>query len=66
VKLVVNGAVREIVRAGNIAELIDELGLPSPVTLVEYNGLALRQDEWPQQTLAEGDRVELMRIAAGG
>ena len=65
-KIVLNGEAREIARAANIAELIAELGLPAAVTLVEHNGLALRRDEWPERPLAEDDRVEIVRIVAGG
>ena len=65
-RITVNGEVREIARARNVAELIDELGLPAPATLVEHNGLALRREEWPSRLLAEGDIVELVRIVAGG
>jgi len=66
VKLVVNGEAREISRATNVAEMIDELGLPAPAILVEHNGLALRREEWPARALAEGDLIELVRIVAGG
>ena len=62
----VNGEARDVARARNVAELIDELGLPAPAILVEHNGLALRRDEWPSRPLAEGDLVELVRIVAGG
>ncbi len=62
----INGESRAITRATNITELIDELALPAPATLVEHNGLALRRDEWPARPLAEGDRIELIRIVAGG
>jgi thiamine biosynthesis protein ThiS len=64
--ITVNGEPREIVRAQNVAELVEELELPAPAILVEHNGLALRRDEWPSRPLAENDRVELVRIVAGG
>lgn len=64
--LTINGEAREIVRAIHVAELVEELGLPAPATLVEHNGLALRREEWPERRLAEGDRVEFIRIVAGG
>jgi sulfur carrier protein len=64
--ITINGEPREIARAQNVAELIDELGLPAPATLAEHNGLALRREEWPLRPLAEGDRIELVRIVAGG
>ena len=65
-KLLVNGESREIHRATNVAGLIDELGLLAPAILVEHNGLALRREEWAERTLAEGDRIELVRVVAGG
>ena len=64
--LSINGEPREIGRAVNVADLIEELALPAPATLVEHNGLALRRDEWSGRTLAEDDRIELVRIVAGG
>ncbi len=65
-KIAINGETREIERAGNVAELVEELALPAPAILVEHNGLALRRDEWPARTIADGDRIELIRIVAGG
>jgi thiamine biosynthesis protein ThiS len=34
--------------------------------LVEHNGLAVHRHEWAERLLAEGDRVELIRVVAGG
>ena len=64
--IAINGERREIGSAVNVAELIEELALPAPATLVEHNGLALRRDEWSGRALADGDRIELIRIVAGG
>jgi len=64
--ITLNGERREILQATNVAELIEELALPAPATLVEHNGLALRREEWPTRALTEGDRIELVRIVAGG
>jgi len=61
-----NGELREILTARTVAELVTELGLPGPTLLIEHNGIALRRDEWASQALAENDRIEMMRIAAGG
>ena len=65
-KIVLNGEPHEPTRALDIAALVAELALPAPALLVEHNGLALRRDEWPQHALAAGDRVEIVRIVAGG
>ena len=63
-KITINGEPREVVRAKNVAELIEELALPVPAILAEHNGLALRRNEWPSRALAEGDRIAF--INAGG
>ena len=62
----VNGEPRQIQHAQNVAELIDELALPAPAILVEHNGLALRREEWTARKITENDRIELVRIVAGG
>lgn len=49
-----------------IADLIERYQLPPQSILVEHNGLALHRHEWPQRSLAEGDRVEFIRVVAGG
>ena len=52
--------------AKTIAELIERYDLPPQSILVEHNGLALNRRDWPQRSLAEGDRIELIRVVAGG
>ena len=64
--LFVNGESRDCPEAANIAELVEKMGLPGPTLLIEHNGLALRREEWPVRAVSEGDRLEIMKIAAGG
>ncbi len=64
--LTINGEPREIEGASDVAELIVALGLPAPAMLVEHNGTALRREEWKGIRLADGDRLEIIRIVAGG
>ncbi len=61
----INGERLEI-RATDLESLFSELDLPAPLLLVEYNGTALSRSEWETVLLAEGDRLELMAVAAGG
>ena len=63
--LLVNGEVRAV-SARDVAELVVVLGMPPTVALVEHNGTALRRDEWTGSLLNEGDRIEVIRIVAGG
>ena len=65
-KLIINGEPREIYEAGTVPELLQVLGLPGPSLLIEHNGLALHRSEWPGRQLSDGDRLEFLRITAGG
>ena len=64
--IAVNGECLDIGEAKTIAELIDRYELPPQSILVEHNGLALLRDEWRERSLAEGDRIEFIRVVAGG
>ncbi len=61
-----NGEKREIARAASIAEMVEELALPALAVLIEHNGIALRREEWTDAKLNAEDRVEVLRIVAGG
>ena len=65
-KILLNGETVDAREAKTIAELTDRYQLPPQSILVEHNGLALHRHEWPQRALTEGDRVELIRVVAGG
>ncbi len=64
-KLVLNGHDREV-RATQVEELVAELGLPLAAALVEHNGTALLRSEWAESRLQDGDRLEIIRMVAGG
>ncbi len=64
-RIFLNGDAREIATAQTISALVTELGLPAAALLVEQNGLALHREEWNAE-LRHGDRVEIIRIVAGG
>ncbi len=63
-QIVLNGTAHATA-AETIAALVAELGFPKGTALVELNGTALRPDEWTAP-VNEGDRLELLRIVAGG
>ena len=64
-KLVLNGKDREV-NATHVETLVAELGLPLAAALVEHNGTALLRSEWAGTNLQEGDRLEIIRMVAGG
>jgi thiamine biosynthesis protein ThiS len=64
-KLVLNGKEREV-QATHVEELVAELDLPLAAALVEHNGTALLRSEWAKTNLQDGDRLEIIRMVAGG
>ncbi|MBA2586143.1 MAG: sulfur carrier protein ThiS [Chthoniobacterales bacterium] len=52
--------------AANVSELAEKFHFTPDSILVEHNGTALFQREWEFCALHEGDRVEFVRVAAGG
>lgn len=65
-KLSLNGELREVPGIQTLPDLIQALQLPATALLIEHNGLALLRAEWEGRPLAEGDRIEFLRITAGG
>jgi thiamine biosynthesis protein ThiS len=64
-RLVLNGQEREV-QATQVEDLVAELGLPLAAALVEHNGTALLRSEWAKINLQNGDRLEIIRMVAGG
>jgi thiamine biosynthesis protein ThiS len=64
-KIFVNGEVRETA-SDTLPDFVAELGLPPEMLLIEHNGTALLRSDWPAVSLSEGDRLEILRVAAGG
>ena len=65
-QIFVNGEARIVPASQSVADLIAGLSLPPQTTLVEHNGQALLRAEWPERRLAEGHRIEILRVVAGG
>ncbi len=64
-KLILNGTERDVC-ATQVENLVKELALPLAAALVEHNGTALFRSEWATTRLREGDRLEIIRMVAGG
>ena len=65
-KISINGESADARGAQTIAELVDRYELPPSTVLIEHNGLALHRKEWAERHLTEGDRIEVLRVVAGG
>ena len=61
-----NGDATDSRGAQTVADLVRRFELPPESVLIEHNGVALHRREWEGRPLAEGDRVEVIRVVAGG
>jgi thiamine biosynthesis protein ThiS len=62
----VNGERAEVSGLTTVAELASHYGLQPNSVLIEHNAVALHRREWSERKLAEGDRIEFVRVVAGG
>jgi sulfur carrier protein len=65
-RISLNGREADAGSAQTVAELIGHFELPPATVLIEHNGVALHRREWPQKALTDGDRIEIIRVVAGG
>ncbi len=66
-KILLNGAPREFPEGPlDVNSLLEAIGLGSHPVLVERNGLALLRREFAETPVEDGDRIEVVRMVAGG
>jgi thiamine biosynthesis protein ThiS len=62
----VNDEARAAADGQRLIDFIRSLDMAPAGILVERNGCALLRHEWEQTRLASGDRLEILRVVAGG
>ena len=66
IQVYVNDEPRRAVDSQPLIDFLAGLGMSPVGILLERNGQALLRDEWEQTRLADGDRIEILRVVAGG
>jgi sulfur carrier protein len=66
VRVTANGDELELAEGATIADLLAALGLGPRNVIVERNGEPVVRAAMASTTLADGDRLELVRAVAGG
>jgi sulfur carrier protein len=64
--ITLNGESRSVPPVSTIDALVRALNLIPAALLIEHNGLALHREEWNSRALREGDKIEFIRVVAGG
>ena len=65
-QLTVNGEVRPIARGSRVADLVRELGLDGRKIAVERNLEIVPRSRYALDSLADGDRIEIVAFVGGG
>jgi len=65
-KLVINGETRDFSSPLTLTGLVDQLGMKADRVAVEVNRSIVARDRWPETSLAEGDRLEIVHFVGGG
>ena len=65
-KVIVNGQAHSVASPQTIDGLVQELKLIPETLLIEHNGRALHRREWQRRVVQDGDKIELIRVVAGG
>ena len=66
INITLNGELREIPTETDLPTLLEIFSLPSQRIAVELNGSVLRRTDWPETTVMDGDRVEVVHFVGGG
>ena len=64
--IILNGSSYAMPAALSVAELLARLELAGRPVVVEVNEAAILPRDYPSIRLADGDRVEIVTLAAGG
>jgi thiamine biosynthesis protein ThiS len=66
VTIIANGKAHTVPRGQRLPAFLEGEALPLERVVVEYNGQALTRTEAREVALDEGDRLEIVRVVAGG
>ena len=66
VTIFANGKARQVRSSQSVAEMVRDMKLVPSSVLVERNGEALLRHEWAERKVEHGDRLEIVRVVAGG
>jgi len=68
-KITVNGETKELTPESephNLQNVLTQLGHNLYLVVVEFNGVILPRQDWEQQQIKDGDRLEIVTIVGGG
>ena len=64
--ITLNGEQLPIASNIDLETLVAQLELPAKRLAVEMNGNVIRRADWPQTTVNDGDKIEVVHFVGGG
>jgi sulfur carrier protein len=65
-RLTINGKDQDFAEALNLVQLIEQLGMKGDRVAVELNRDIVSRAQWPETSLKDGDRLEIVHFVGGG
>lgn len=66
VNVTLNGEVKSFEDPTTLMDLVEAHGLKVNSILIELNGEAVLRSEWTKRKIQDGDKMEFLRVVAGG
>ncbi len=65
-RLVINGAEKDVDGVSTLADLVGQLGMKADRVAVELNRNIVPRGEWGRTSLKDGDQLEIVHFVGGG
>jgi len=65
-QLFINGEPKSFADSLSVAQLIEQLGMKGDRVAVELNREIVARAQWPETSLHDGDRLEIVHFVGGG
>lgn len=65
-KIIINGETKEVNEGSTLDELLVKLNLTGKVMAAAVNMDIVKQDNWKEHKLSDGDKLELLDFVGGG
>ena len=65
-RILLNGEEQQHAKGLSLAALIEQLGMKPDRVAAELNREIVPRERWPQTTLRDGDRLEIVHFVGGG
>ena len=66
IQLTVNGKARTLDTPVTLLQFLEDSGINPGIVAVEHNGEIVKRDRYAETTLADADRLEIVRMVGGG